>query len=164
MDNSELKENVSALEVQLEKILKEGCANLKTLYFDFAIMLEEKADAIGLHTIYFTKDLMKINNKPGKEITDIKEKDLIRFYPKVKTAQALEIFKEYNFLYHNSFFESLQHPYDGFVGIMFSHNEVRFENLELTHEFELYKINLRKKQLEQELPNEKQEQIQKNKI
>lgn len=152
-DNEKLKANLSSLELALEEIMVKGAEGLKTAYLNFAILLEEKANNIGIKSIYFNKALMTINNRPVKENVTIRRQDLISVYPEIECEAALKIFAEYNIIYESPFFERMKKPYDSWVGIMLYDNELKFENTELSMEFKTYKANIKKEELENELQN-----------
>jgi hypothetical protein len=153
MDNKILKDELPSLELALDEIMMKGAERLKIAYFKFGILLEERANNIGINSIYFNKDLIHINNRPVKEHTRIRRQDLINVYPKIECETALQIFAEYNTIYKSPFFDRMKNPYDGFVGIIFNDNELRFEHIGFSMEFKIYKANLKKEELESELSN-----------
>ena len=164
MDNKILKDDLPSLELALEEIMMKGAERLKVAYFNFGILLEEQANNIGINSIYFNKDLIHINKRPVKEHTKIRRQDLLNVYPEIKCEEALNIFAAYNAIYESPFFNRMKNPYDGFVGLMFYDNELRFEDTNLSIEFKKYKACIKKEELENELSNSSEKLEKKIKI
>lgn len=147
-----LGSNLISLELEFEKILTKGAEELKIVYFNFAILLENEATNIGIHSISFNKNLMKINKRPMNEYIKIKVHDLKNIYPEIKFQEALEIFEIYHKIYESPFFEKMKNPYKGSIDLEFAENQVNIQNIDLSNEFKIYKVKFNKEELEKELP------------
>jgi hypothetical protein len=162
--NQTSKEILLALESDLEKIMVKGSEELKKAYFQFAMLVEKEAKSIGIHSLNFRKDLMRINNRPVEENVTIRKQDLLSVYPEIECEPAMKLFEAYNAIYKSSFFERMKAPYQGFVGLRFNDNEVRFENVDLIMEFKTYKAEMMMEQLTKDLSIENKKEEKKLKI
>jgi hypothetical protein len=164
MDFTQLKQTMSSFETDLENFLVEGSINLKYLYFELAIMIEEQAEDIGLYRFYIREDGVRINNMKGRERLDIEEQDLAALCPNIKHKETIKIIKECALIYKSPFFNKIKVTHDRGIGIIIYENELRFEHIPLTAEFKLYKANKRKVEMEKELSNDNNKVERKIKI